>query len=58
MDYTAVGINAYVVSVGYSYDNAMSEIINELYETELIRSRVPCSSLEGVEHATRPSRHL
>lgn len=31
------GINASVGSVGDSYDNAMAEIINGWYKTELIR---------------------
>ena len=34
-------------SKGGSYDNALTEIINGLYEAELIRRRAPCVILDG-----------
>ena len=39
-------------TVGDSYDNAMAEVINALYKTELIRQRGPWRTVEQVELAT------
>jgi transposase InsO family protein len=46
------GIEPSVGSVGDSYDNALSETINGLYKTEMIRRCGPWRSLEAVEFAT------
>ena len=46
------GIEPSVGSKGDSYDNALSETINGLYKTELIRKRTPWKSREAVELAT------
>lgn len=46
------GIEPSVGSVGDSYDNALAEIINGLYKTEVIRRRGPWRSFEAVEYAT------
>jgi putative transposase len=39
-------------TVGDSYDNAMAEVINALYKTELIRARGSWRTVEQVELAT------
>ena len=41
-----------LVTVGDSYDNALAESINGLYETELIHRDGPWSSTDAVELAT------
>jgi len=41
-----------VGSVGDSYDNALTETINGLYKTEIIRRRGPWRNIEAVEYAT------
>jgi putative transposase len=41
-----------VGSVGESYDNAMSEMINGIYKTEVIRQRGTWKQIEDVEYAT------
>lgn len=41
-----------VGSVGDSYDNALGETINGLYQTEVIRRRGPWRSVDDVEYAT------
>ncbi|MBR7784216.1 integrase core domain-containing protein, partial [Undibacterium sp. LFS511W] len=41
-----------VESRGDSYDNALAEIINGLYKTELIKKRGPWKTREAVELAT------
>ena len=46
-----VGIEPSVGSVGDSYDNALTESINGLYKTEVIRRHGPWRSLEAVEFA-------
>jgi transposase InsO family protein len=46
------GIEPSVASVGDSYDNALAETINGLYEAELIHRRGPWRSFESVEIAT------
>ena len=46
------GIESSVGSVGDSYDNALAEIINELYKTEVVRKRGPWKTLDKVEYAT------
>ena len=45
-------IDASVGSSGDSYDNAMAETINGLYQTEVIRHRGPWRTIEEVEFAT------
>ena len=40
-------------SVGYSYDNALAEIIIGLYKTEVIRARGPWRHIDAVEYATQ-----
>ena len=49
---TEAGLEPLVGSVGDSYDNALAEIINGLYKTEVIRKRGPWRNLEVVEFAT------
>ena len=39
-------------TVGDSYDNALAEVVNGLYKTELIRQRGPWRTVEQVELAT------
>ena len=46
------GIEPSVGSVGDSYDNALAETINGLYQAELIHRRGPWKSMEAVELAT------
>lgn len=46
------GIEPSVGSVGESYDNALAETINGLYEAEVIHRRGPWRSFEAVEYAT------
>jgi transposase InsO family protein len=46
------GIEPSVGSVGDSYDNALAETINGLFETEVIRHRGPWRSMETVEFTT------
>ena len=46
------GIEPSVGSVGDSYDNALAETINGLYNAEIIHRRGPWRSLEAVEYAT------
>ncbi len=46
------GIEPWVGSVGDSYDNALAETINGLYEAEIIHRRVPWRSRKAVEFAT------
>ncbi len=46
------GFNAYVGSVGDSYDNALAETINGLYKAEVIHKNGPWKGLEDVEKAT------
>ena len=46
------GRRASVGSVGDSYDNAFAEMINGLYQAEIIHRRGPWRSLEAVEFAT------
>jgi len=46
------GIEPSVGSVGDSYDNALAEAINGLYEAEVIHRRGPWRSFEAVEYAT------
>jgi transposase InsO family protein len=46
------GIEPSVGSVGDSYDNALAETINGLFETEVIHWRGPWQSFEAVEFAT------
>ena len=41
-----------VGSVGDSYDNALAETINELYEAEVIHKRGPWRTVDEVEYAT------
>ncbi len=41
-----------VGSVGDSYDNALADTINGLFNTEVIRHRGPWKNLEAVEFAT------
>jgi transposase InsO family protein len=36
----------------YSYDNALTETINGLYKTEVIRHRGPWRNIDAVEYAT------
>ena len=48
----AAGVEASVGSVGDSYDNALAETIIGLYKTEVIRTRGPWKTLDGVEYAT------
>ena len=45
-------IDASVGSVGDSYDNALAETINGLYETEVIRHRGPWRNIDEVEFVT------
>ena len=45
-------MDASVGSVGDSCDNALAEIINGLYKTEVIRRRGPWKNMEEVEYAT------
>jgi putative transposase len=49
---TDEGIEAWVGSVGDSYDNAIPESIIGLYKTEMIRPRGPRRALKAVEYAT------
>jgi putative transposase len=46
------GVEPSVGSVGDSYDNALAETINGLYEAEVIHRRGPWRSYEAVEFAT------
>ena len=46
------GIEPSVGSTGDSYDNALAETINGLYEAEIIHRRVPWRKREAVELAT------
>ncbi len=46
------GIEPSVGSVGDSYNNALAETINGLYNAELIHRRGPWRSYETVEFAT------
>jgi transposase InsO family protein len=46
------GIEPSVGSVGDSYDNALAEKINGLYNAEVIHRRGPWRSFEAVEYAT------
>ena len=46
------GIAASVGTVGDSYDNALTETINGLYKTKLIRPRGPWRTADAVEYAT------
>lgn len=46
------GISASVGSVGDSFDNALAETINGVYETEPIKPRGPWRTVEQVEYAT------
>ena len=46
------GVEPSVGSVGDSYDNALAETINGLYEAELIHRRSAWKSVEEVEYAT------
>ncbi len=46
------GVEPSVGSVGDSYDNALAETINGLYETEVTHRRGPWRSFEAVEFAT------
>lgn len=46
------GIEPSVVSVGDSYDNALAETINGLYNADVIQRRGPWRSFEAVEYAT------
>ena len=43
---------ASVGSVGDSYDDALTETINGLYKTEVIRRRAPWKNIDAVEYAT------
>ena len=45
------GITASVGSVGDSYDNALTETINGLYKTNVIRKRGPWRHVDAVEYA-------
>ena len=49
---TEAGIESSVGSVGDSYDNALAESINGLYQTEVIRRKGPWQHVEAVEYAT------
>lgn len=46
------GIEPSVGSVGDSYDNALAETINGLFNAEFIHRRGPWRSFEAVEYAT------
>lgn len=46
------GIEPSVGSVGDSYDNALAETINGLYQAEVIHRRGPWRSFDAVEYAT------
>jgi putative transposase len=46
------GIQPSVGAVGSSYDNALAEIINGLYKTELIKPGKPWRTIDDVELAT------
>ena len=46
------GVEPSVSSVGDSYDNALAETINGLYEAEVIWRRRPWRNFEAVEFAT------
>ena len=46
------GIEPSVGSAGDSYDNALAETVNGLFQTEVIRRRGPWRNLEAVEFAT------
>ena len=46
------GIEPSVGSVGDSYDNALAETINGLYNTDVIRQQGPWRHIEAVEFAT------
>ena len=46
------GLVSSVGSVGDSYDNALAESINGLYNAEVIHRRGPWRSLEALEYAT------
>jgi putative transposase len=50
--FAEAGIQPSVGVVGSSYDNALAEIINGLYKTELIRPRKPWRTIEELELAT------
>lgn len=47
-----MGIEPSVGSCGDSYDNALAETIDGLYNTELIQRRAPWKSREEIELAT------
>ncbi len=47
-----LGIQGSTGPVGDSYDDALAETINGLYENELIKARKPWRSIEDVELAT------
>ena len=51
---TEIGIAPSVGSVGDSYDNALAETINGLFNTEVIRQQGPWRNIEDVEFATLP----
>jgi len=46
------GIEPSVGGIGDSYDNALAEILNDLYKAELIYRRAPWKTRETVELAT------
>ena len=46
------GVEPSVSSVGDSYDNALAETINGLYEAEVVWRRRPWRNFEAVEFAT------
>ncbi|KKN49625.1 hypothetical protein LCGC14_0640870 [marine sediment metagenome] len=46
------GIEPSVGSVGDSYDNALAETINGLYQTELIHRQGPWRNMQDLEMAT------
>ena len=49
---TEAGFSASVGSVGDSYDNALTETINGLYQAEVIHKDGPLRGLDQVERAT------
>ncbi len=49
---TGAGIESSVGSVGDSYDNALAETINTLFEAEVIHRGGPLRSFKAVEYAT------
>ncbi len=48
----AAGVKASVGAIGDSYDNALAETVNGLYEAELIHSKRIWESISEVELAT------